>query len=138
MNENEIILKRFSNPESEKLYKDEWPDEPEIHIKYRHGEQCGGCSFFAEFDEDWGLCCNPSSRHKYETVFEHFTCPSHVNEGWGPHGFTKHEEFWCKCGGGTLQESIDAVISLLKQCEDETKVELSKEIMRSYLKSESK
>lgn len=98
-NRNQIITDDFSNPRSEALYRAEWPDEPEIFAQYEDGQQCGGCAFYAPFNADYGLCCNTTSRHVLETVFEHFTCPSHVNQGWGAHSF--HEPFvTCDhCGG---------------------------------------
>ena len=100
MNENRIITDAFSNPASEALYKANWPGEPEVFAQYEEGGQCGGCVFFAPFNADYGLCCNPASRrHVMETVFEHFTCPTLVNQGWGAHSF--HEPRWqCgTCGG---------------------------------------
>ena len=100
MNVNKIVTDRFSNPDSEQMYKDQWPNEPETYrLYYDEGAQCGGCSFFAEFNLDYGLCCNAKSRHHLETVFEHFTCPVIVRECWGPHSFTEDEEFHCRCGG---------------------------------------
>jgi len=87
-NANRIITDRFSNPASEAMYQAHWPNEPEIAEQfYGSGKQCGGCSFFAPFDEDWGLCCHPASRHHLETVFEHFTCPAYVDDGWDAHHF---------------------------------------------------
>ena len=88
MNENHIVTTRFSNGDSERRYREDWPDEPELRLQAEEGGQCGGCGFFAPFNSDWGLCCNPKSRHLTETVFEHFTCSALVNEGWGSHSFT--------------------------------------------------
>ena len=96
-NQNSIVTRRWSNPASESLYRNQWPDEPVCQEQYYYGRQCGGCSFFAAFNEDWGLCCSSSSRHHLETVFEHFTCPSYAHEGWGPHSFTDDPSFHCRC-----------------------------------------
>jgi hypothetical protein len=94
MNTNRIVTDRFSNPESEKLYREHWPDEPQTYTDlYEEGQQCGGCSFFAKFNSDWGLCCHPESRHHLETVFEHFTCPRYVHEGWGSHSFVDFAKY---------------------------------------------
>jgi hypothetical protein len=99
MNRNTIVTEEFSNPESEALYHANWPAEPAVFAQYEDGQQCGGCAFFAPFNADYGLCCNPESRHVLETVFEHFTCPALVNQGWGAHSFRK--PLWaCEdCGG---------------------------------------
>ncbi len=99
MNANILYTDGFSNPVSHRLYKAGWPSEPTIREMYEAGKQCGGCSFFAKFNADWGLCCHPRSRHLTETVFEHFCCATFVNEGWGPHSFTEKREFQCRCGG---------------------------------------
>ena len=62
-NTNRITTDHFSNPTSATLYHTDWQDEPEIAENiYGAGNQCGGCSFFAPFNEDWGLCCHPESR----------------------------------------------------------------------------
>lgn len=87
MNKNHIITDAFSNPESHDKYQSLWEGEADVFEYYSNGIQCGGCSFFAPFDSDWGLCCHEKSRHYLETVFEHFTCPTHVNEGWTAHSF---------------------------------------------------
>jgi hypothetical protein len=99
MNTNRVVTDSWSNPESERLYISHWPDEPATYQRYEKGDQCGGCSFYAQFNSDWGLCCHPKSRHHLETVFEHFTCPAFVGEGWGPHSFSENTDFHCRCGG---------------------------------------
>ena len=108
-NSNIIVTNAFSSPASQDLYRSKWPDDERSRALYNEGMQCGGCSFFAKFNFDWGLCMNAKSRHHLETVFEHFTCPHHVNEGWGPHSFRDDEEFHCTCGGyqpkNTLRKS---------------------------------
>lgn len=87
-NVNRVKPAGFSNPASDALYKAEWRTEPATAALYRDGRQCGGCSHFAKFDADWGLCCQRRSRHFTETVFEHFTCPRQVEEGWDAHSFS--------------------------------------------------
>lgn len=86
---NRIKLDGFSNPESERLYKEQWPDDPALKEQYENGGQCGGCSFFAPLDSDWGLCLYKKSKHFRETVFEHFSCPTFVSGGWGAHSFNE-------------------------------------------------
>lgn len=90
-NRNVIVTVGFSNSESEKRYRNQWPGEPELYAQYHGGDQCGGCTFFAPFNEDYGLCCNERSRHFTETVFEHFTCANSDQEGWGAHSFEAKE-----------------------------------------------
>jgi hypothetical protein len=100
MNRNQVSTNNWSNIQTAEMYREEWPNEPHLKIQARDlGEQCGGCSFFAKVNEDWGLCCHKQSRHHLETVFEHFTCGSFVDEGWGPHSFSADKEFHCRCGG---------------------------------------
>ena len=98
-NTNRITTGAFSNPQSEALYRDHWPSEPEVYAQYRDGQQCGGCAFFAPFNADYGLCCNAASRHVLETVFEHFTCPALVSQGWGAHSFHQPLRNCVHCGG---------------------------------------
>lgn len=99
MNKNLLITDNWSNPESEDRYLSNWKGEPEIQTRREAGEECRKCSFWAKFDEEWGLCCHPKSRHSLETVFERFTCPSYVDEGFGPHSFTANPARHCVCGG---------------------------------------
>lgn len=87
-NSNRIRTDSWSSLASRKLYEGQWADEPDTRQRYERGEQCGGCSFYAKFNSDWGLCAHAGSRHHLETVFEHFTCPAHVPEGWGAHSFS--------------------------------------------------
>ena len=102
MNANTIVTEGWSNQKSRLLFAKGWRKERALKSQYMHGEQCGGCSFFAQFNQDWGLCCNPQSRHWLETTFEHFTCPSFVHEGWGPHSFSADPTYHCRCGGEPL------------------------------------
>lgn len=98
-NENRIVTETWSNISSKIMFDSRWREDERCRIMCEQGYQCGSCSFFAPFNADWGLCCNEESRHFLETIFEHFTCPSHVNEGWGPHGFSKDDQDHCRCGG---------------------------------------
>lgn len=87
-NRNVIVVNAFSNVSSEEMYRANWPADAASRALYDEGLQCGGCSFFGKLNSDWGLCLHAKSRHHLETVFEHFTCPSHVNEGWDAHSFS--------------------------------------------------
>ena len=98
MNENKVWTYRFSNPDTERLFRDGCVDDTRRWYNCFSGLQCGGCSFFAKFNADYGLCCNRKSAHFTETVFEHFTCPAYVLEGWGPHSFTEDASMHCRCG----------------------------------------
>lgn len=89
---NRISTNGFSNPSSKRLFDQEWPDEPAVRKQCLEGWQCGGCSFFAPLNHDWGICCYQKSRHYLETVFEHFTCPRFIGEGWGAHSFSEPEK----------------------------------------------
>jgi hypothetical protein len=100
MNGNHIITEGWSNEATKSLYESKWPDEPELRTACSEGDkQCGGCAFFAPFNSDWGLCANSNSRHRLETVFEHFACPTYMHEGWGPHSFTEDATLHCRCRG---------------------------------------
>lgn len=96
---NRIRTDGWSNPVSRGLYEDRWPGEPDCQDRHARGDQCGGCAFFAPLNTGWGLCVHPASRHHLETVFEHFTCPAHVSEGWGPHSYSTDPSDHCRCGG---------------------------------------
>ncbi len=39
--------------------------------------QCGGCSWLAAFDADYGMCCNEKSPNDGRVVFEHGGCIFH-------------------------------------------------------------
>ena len=86
-NQNTIETTTWFNPDSRALYEHEEPDEPDVREQYSDGVQCGGCSFYAPLNADYGFCLNERSRHWLETVFEHFTCPAFLAEGWAAHSF---------------------------------------------------
>ena len=115
-NQNLISVDRWSNPATEAIYTSRFQDDPQLQVQHENGNQCGGCSFFASFSADWGLCCHAESRHHLETIFEHFTCKNFVREGWGPHSFTKDTDFHCRCGGES-SEYWDKTVSILRQYE---------------------
>jgi hypothetical protein len=87
MNNNKIITEEFSNPESEAEYLNKFPSDPKARDLAEECHQCGGCSYYAVFNSDYGLCCNPASKHHLETVFEHFTCSQIDIESWDYHSF---------------------------------------------------
>jgi hypothetical protein len=80
-NHNRIQTRGFSNPASEKAYRLRWPGDPRAAALYGRSAHCLSCSFYAVFNSDWGLCCNPLSAQYLETIFEHFTCRMQVDEG---------------------------------------------------------
>lgn len=112
MNQNRIIVDRWSNPDSKMLYESQWAANPQLREQYEDGFQCGGCSFYAAFNTDWGLCCHKESRHHLETVFEHFTCESICPECWGPHSFSADSDHHCRCEGqdSTWWEQMRTII----------------------------
>ena len=120
MNKNKIVIGRFSNPKTKQEYlhkneKDKWIEK-----------QCGGCSFFAPLNSDYGICCYGKSRFYLETVFEHFGCEKYVYEGWGTHSF----------GDCSIHTDCDEMLALLKECEkvfSYNKTVLSHQAKNSYL-----
>lgn len=131
MNTNHIQTDGFSNSGSERLYHTKWPNEPELNEQYKNGGQCGSCSFFAQFNADWGLCCHSKSRHHLETVFEHFTCSMLAREGWGAHTFSDNKRNFCRCNNYLpLPENIELIcleVRVEQQSEDhyQAKLELN-------------
>jgi len=126
MNGNRIITDDFSNPESRRRY--EAPVDGE-HVD----AQCGGCSFFAPFDADYGLCCHPASEHHLETVFEHFSCSRLVDEGWGPHSFTRDVEHQCQCGGESIYQTMGTIIMLLDRDDLDHELRSHLRALRQYV-----
>jgi len=70
-----------------------------------NGHECVSFSFYAQFNSNYGLCCHPDSPHLTATVFEHFACKSHVDEGWFAHSFTTNRSDHCKCYYGISLET---------------------------------
>ena len=96
-NSNMVHTDSFSNQAAYKMCHTDWPNDPISRKLYHDGFQCGGCSFYAVFNKDWGLCCHHKSLHFTETVFEHFTCAVHVAEGWSHHSFSEKREDHGRC-----------------------------------------
>jgi hypothetical protein len=104
---NRIAVHEFSNPESKRRYEQKFPGEPGLFKQYEDGGQCGGCAFFAPLNTDFGICCSSKSRHRLETVFEHFSCPELVWNGWGAHSFSEEAETARRIAGGkTVNEDV--------------------------------
>ncbi|MDQ7837016.1 MAG: hypothetical protein RDU59_00775 [Thermodesulfobacteriota bacterium] len=101
INRNHIITRGFSNQFTAHLYNELCRKPGWIE------KQCGGCSYYGKFNEDWGLCCNSKARFHLETVFEHFGCEKTVEEGWNAHSFDD------KPG-----PNPDDLIRLLQRCRD--------------------
>ncbi|MFZ4538191.1 MAG: type II toxin-antitoxin system RelE/ParE family toxin [Propionivibrio sp.] len=120
MNANNVVTDSWSNPDSEALYRSDWPQEPNVARLYESGRQCGSCSYYAGFNTLFGLCCHPQSRHVLETLPEHFACPVQMDEGWGPHSFAASASEHCVCHGleiirnATSAEEARVTMSLLK------------------------
>lgn len=133
MNTNKIKTTGFSNPEAETMYQQSWNGDATLQHLYDNGGQCGACSFFAPFNADYGLCCNEASRHLTETVFEHFTCVSHVAEGWGPHSFSESEAYHCKCEGEPIYKAINAIIILLDRGDLDDELRSHLRLLRQYV-----
>ena len=97
---NRIYISGFSNPETGQTYRRIG------HIEDR--KQCGGCSFYAPFNLDWGLCCFKKSHHYLETVFEHFGCKACVYESWEAHSFSECPEH---------HHDVGFLLSILEKCQ---------------------
>ena len=90
MNKNKIITNGFSNRNTEKIYDNLFQSDDKAKQLYERGCQCGSCSYFAELNKDYGLCCYMKSDHYLETIFEHFTCSKHIEENWNAHSFSEN------------------------------------------------
>ena len=74
MNDNRILVDGWSNPVTKALYESQWATAPKIREQYEEGVQCGGCSFFAPFDSDWGYVAT----RNHCTISKQFLNTSHV------------------------------------------------------------
>ncbi len=113
MNRNVIRTEGYSNSDTKTLY-----EKCSIDCQL----QCGGCSYYAIFNADWGLCCNPESRFHLETVFEHFGCKKNVPEGRGAHSFQDKP-----------QHNIDDLTHLLRRCMEVFEGEIIRKRHKSLL-----
>ena len=70
----DAILKEADLP---KLVKEQLRHIDDMYDLTAGCAQCGGCSFFAAIDGDYGICCNPQSRNDGRVTFEHGGCIDH-------------------------------------------------------------
>jgi hypothetical protein len=87
MNANKVVTDGFSNPDSEFEFQNGYPSDSKARELAAESYQCGGCSYFAPLNADYGMCCNSKSPCHLETVFEHFTCSEIDIESWAYHSF---------------------------------------------------
>ena len=87
-NTNVIFTTGFTDQDSHKRYKNEWPGGNRRCWK----STSEACSVEAVHTLQYLIAitacaaiCNHVTR--LETISVHFTCPSHVEEGWGAHSF---------------------------------------------------
>ncbi|MDA0839532.1 MAG: hypothetical protein O3B01_20540 [Planctomycetota bacterium] len=86
MNTNIIKTDGFSSPESAALFDSGFAADPEARQVHEAGGQCGGCSFFAPFNDDYGLCCHYGSddglKHEFNNLKNEVTAAvnKHVKE----------------------------------------------------------
>lgn len=136
MNANTIVTDRFSSADSKALYDLGWPTEPSLAEQHQNGRQCGGCTFFAPFNADYGLCCGRASRHFTETVFEHFTCPSQLDEGWGPHSFSADPDFRCRCEGEPVYRTLQVVLAMAGDRAQDPELASHLRVLRRYVEAQ--
>jgi hypothetical protein len=82
MNTNRIITNAFSNPRTERLFRENWTER---RMQQEHDDQqsCAFCfqtwRLGQEPDCPWHLCLNPKSPFHQETVRSTFSCSFHQN-----------------------------------------------------------
>ena len=81
MNSNYVRNDGFSNPETERFFKQHWGPE-QMWAVCNALKHCGVCGFGFEIVDSpqerlWHLCWNEDSPYHMETVHCAFTCPHH-------------------------------------------------------------
>jgi hypothetical protein len=77
MDTNYIKSDGFSNPDTQRYFVENWPDE-RFCKESDERKCCGFCLYghFLEFtDYFWVICLNPDSPYCYETLDGSFSCP---------------------------------------------------------------
>lgn len=138
MNTNKIVTTDFSNSETKAIYEHDWNGDASLQHQHENGEQCGGCSFYAPFNEDYGLCCNKASRHHTETLFEHFTCSAYAHEGWGPHSFSSIDDLRCQCQGEPIYKTMQTIVILLDRDGLDDELQSHLRVLRQYVEEQMK